>query len=170
MKKIPRIALTMGDPAGIGPEILLKAYQHPLPRHVPIVFGDPSILKETAGWSPARRIYIINRITNSLTTSAEGINLLPITNLSRGSVRPGHVDAITGQAAGRYIEAAIRAALEHQVDAVVTCPIHKRAFHQGGYSYPGHTEMFAELTKSHSYTMMMASSPLKVALTTIHLP
>jgi len=80
------------------------------------------------------------------------------------------VNAITGRAAGQYIETAIHTALGGEIDAVVTCPIHKKAFHEGGYSYPGHTEMFAALTGTERYGMMMVSVPLKVSLVTIHLP
>ncbi len=171
MNKPPILALTMGDPAGVGPEIILKAYTRFLPRHIPIVFGDPEILQMTAKTlSLSPKIRTLEKVRAPLLTNREGLNLLRITELPLDLVRPGHVDAFTGKASGRYIEAAIEAALKNEVDAVVTCPIHKRAFHLGGYPFPGHTEMFAEHTKSHPYAMMMVSSPLKVALATIHLP
>jgi len=171
MKKLPIIALTLGDPAGIGPEIILKAYRRSLPRHIAVVFGDLGILRKAALVVPSPpEIRVVDDLADPFLTSREGLNLMRVTELPPESVQPGRVHALTGKAAGRYIDAAIQAALKREVDAVVTCPIHKRAFHLGGYQYPGHTEMFAERTKSHLYAMMMVSSPLKVALTTIHLP
>jgi 4-hydroxythreonine-4-phosphate dehydrogenase len=161
----------MGDPAGIGPEIILKAYRRSLPRHIAVVFGDLGILRKAALVVPSPpEIRVVDDLAGPFLTSREGLNLMRVTELPPESVQPGRVHALTGKAAGRYIDAAIQAALKREVDAVVTCPIHKRAFHLGGYQYPGHTEMFAERTKSHLYAMMMVSSPLKVALTTIHLP
>lgn len=170
MSFVPRIGITMGDPAGIGPEIILKAYELRLPIHAPIVFGDPTILTKALRPHQSKKIKILSSLNEPLLTSREGINLLPVTGLSPKDVQPGRVNAITGKAAGQYIETAIHTALGGEIDAVVTCPIHKKAFHEGGYSYPGHTEMFAALTKTARFGMMMVSTPLKVALTTIHLP
>ncbi len=165
---IPRIGITMGDPAGIGPEIILKAYGRRLPRHIPVVFGDANVLKEAARILPAAPP--IREIHTAAEARPGELTLLPVTNLPPEAVRPGRVSAVTGKAAGQYIEAAIAAAARGEIDAVVTCPIHKRAFHEGGYPYPGHTEMFAALTETRRYAMMMVSVPLKVTLATIHLP
>ena len=170
MPPIPKIAITMGDPAGIGPEIIQKAYARRLPSHYPIIFGDFNILCETAAHPFGKEIRILRSLADPPISSRDGLNLIAITNFSRGEVHPGKVNAATGRAAGRYIEAAIRAAERGDVDAVVTCPIHKRAFHEGGYRYPGHTEMFADLTGTRRFGMMMVSTPLKVSLATIHLP
>ncbi len=170
MTKPVKIGITMGDPAGIGSEIILKAYARRLPLHFPIVFGDFNVLSNTLTLPTVKEIRVLRALTDPLLTSRDGINLFPVTGLSRDVIRPGKVNAATGQAAGLYIETAIQAALNGEVDAVVTCPIHKKAFHEGGYPYPGHTEMFAALTGTKRFGMMMASTPLKVSLATIHLP
>jgi len=170
LNSVPKIGITMGDPAGIGPEIIRKAYARRLPLHVPVVFGDFVILSNTMKSLPPLKIKTIQSPTEPLLTSKEGINLFPVTDLSPRDIQSGQVNAITGRAAGRYIETAIHAALGGEIDAVVTCPIHKKAFHEGGYPYPGHTEMFAALTDTKRYGMMMVSTPFKVALATIHLP
>jgi len=161
----------MGDPAGIGPEIILKAYEQRLPQHVPVVFGDLKVLEgasRTLSASP--RIQVVSSLNETCLTGNEGINLFPVTKLPRDSVYPGKVNPTSGNAAGRYIEAAIEAAKRGDIAAVVTCPIHKHAFHKGGYPYPGHTEMFADKTGTRHFGMMMASALLKVSLVTIHLP
>ncbi len=161
----------MGDPAGIGPEIILKAYHNRLPRHIPVVFGDLSVLQEISKTLVTlTRVQVIPSIDEARLISGEGLNLFPVTDLASKTIHPGQVNATTGKAAGQYIEAAIDAAQRKEIDAVVTCPIHKRAFHQGGYPYPGHTEMFADRTATSRFGMMMASHSLKVSLVTIHLP
>ncbi len=171
MKGHPKIGITLGDPAGIGPEIVLKAYTHRLPRHVPIIFGDPNILEAIArSLRPRPRVRVISSIGEATLTNAEGIHVFPVTNLPPGAFRPGKVTAETGQAAGKFIEAAIQAALGGEIQAVVTCPIHKQAFHKAGYPYPGHTEMFAALTGTKRFGMMMVSRTLVVSLATLHLP
>ncbi len=170
MQTPPKIGITLGDPAGIGPEIILKAYQKRLPRHISIVYGDVLLMDVANALSFPKKIHTIRDVTASPIESRDGINLLPVTALRPSSFIVGHPNATTGRAAGRYIEKAIHAALHHEIDAVVTCPIQKHAFHKGGYSYPGHTEMFATLTDAQRYTMMMLSHPLKVSLVTLHLP
>jgi len=161
----------MGDPAGIGPEIIIKAYEHPLPRHIPVVFGDAAFLKQTAlRLSASVDLEGVATPDASILKNDQGINIVPVTTFSPGDVTPGQETPVTGKAAGRYIEAAIAAARNGAIDAVVTCPIHKRAFHAGGYLYPGHTEMFADKTGTETFGMMMASDTLRVALATIHEP
>ncbi len=170
MAKPVKIALTMGDPAGIGPEIILKAYRQRLPLHIPVVFGDGPLLHRLADSFPSPPIRVVSSLDGPLFISREGLNLFSVTELPQEEICPGRLSAATGKAAGQYIEAAIQAALRGEVGAVVTCPIHKKAFHAGGYPYPGHTEMFAALTGTRRYGMMMASRALTVALATIHLP
>jgi len=166
-----RIGITMGDPAGIGPEIIIKAYTHNLPRHIPVIFGDMTLLKKTAlNLSASICLEKASTPDAAIMKNNKGINIVSISSFSPGDITPGRVSMITGKAAGRYIESAITAAQHGNIDAVVTCPIHKKAFHEGGYLYPGHTEMFADKTGTESFGMMMASDNLKIALATIHEP
>ncbi len=150
----PRIAITMGDPAGVGPELALRAAEDSELRAIctPIIFGDQRILAQVAdvcGW-PAPPAVIDLRATDA------------------GDVTPGVVGAATGRAAYRYIEAAIAAALAGEVDAVVTGPIHKEALHAAGVPHPGHTEIFAAQTGAARHCMMLTSDEITCSLVSSH--
>ncbi len=165
----PRIAVTMGDPAGVGPELCLRLLaNHELTRHSsPLVFGDMAILREVAircglpaptscvgpeDWSrdPAARIVNFDH-----------------RGLSR--VVPGEVAATCGKAAYSYIAEAIQAALRGDVAAIVTAPIHKEALAAAGVSFPGHTEILADQTGAKRYVMMLTSPAITCALVTAHI-
>ncbi len=169
-KERPLIGITMGDPAGIGPEIVLKALTDP---HVyaiyrPVVLGDREILVSTLnGLSTGLSIEEI--ATPAEVQGREGVvDLLPISHLEKGTILPGKPIVPGGKAMVDYILEAVELARRGKIEAMVTCPISKVLMHQAGYNYEGHTQLIAERTGSKDYVMMLAGSRLRVALVTIH--
>jgi 4-hydroxythreonine-4-phosphate dehydrogenase len=168
----PLIAITMGDPAGIGPEIIVKAMgeQAVFAQSRPVVLGDEGIFADAVRWLKAP--LKIKRIGEP----EEGVfrrgilNLISLTDLSRGEVPLGAPRSQGGAAAYRYIERGVQLAQRWSVDALVTAPISKKALHAAGYPFPGHTELLAQMTGSGDTVMMLAGSRLRVALVTTHLP
>ena len=164
----PRIAITMGDPAGIGPEICLDLLNGPDISDLcsPIVFGDSSVLRSCAEKTNKSFDYIEiseNQIEN---TSKNGIFHLDLMNLDE--LNPGTADANTGRATHGYITSAIDACLRNKVDAVVTCPANKEALQAAGVSQPGHTEIFAEKTGTEKFCMAFFSDEICCSLVTVH--
>ncbi|MEO5378439.1 MAG: 4-hydroxythreonine-4-phosphate dehydrogenase PdxA [Magnetococcus sp. DMHC-6] len=168
------IAFTMGDPTGIGPEIVLKAVQKPL--SVPFVWiGDPEVLMFTAshlGLSVA--IEVISQIpTGSWPNFSPGtIPVLAMrSQVEIEKLTFGHPQAVFAGAIIESIQTACELALCGTIDAVVTPPIHKAVLHAGGFtSFPGHTEMLAAWSGGVTPVMMLAGAGLRVVPVTIHLP
>jgi 4-hydroxythreonine-4-phosphate dehydrogenase len=164
----------MGDPAGIGPEVAMKAAlsQEVLSACVPVVIGDASYLTSWAEtFNLAGRFEVVNAadaFPASLTDSPAPV----IVNLENvpASLTMGREQAAAGRAAGEFIEAAVKLCQAGVIDAVATAPVNKHALHLGGYAFPGHTEMFASLTGAADYAMAFMSHALNVALLTTHLP
>lgn len=172
MKK-PVLAITMGDPAGIGSEITVKALQDPklYDEAVPVVFGDAGQLKRLLGVCGLKAEVV------SIDSAAEARDAAPspsrivvvdLHNIQQ-DVQFGKVQAQCGKAAYEYIAAAIDAALKHQVQACVTAPLNKEALHLGGCPFPGHTEIFANLTKTRNYAMMLVGDKLRVIHVSTHI-
>lgn len=163
-----KLAITAGDPGGIGPEIIVRALASGEPyRHcIPVVIGDPGIMQEAA--SLADLPVTINEIRSpsEAATSKDVVNL----------ISPGNPQVFIkcrpskggGEACAGYIRKAVELAMNRKVDGVVTAPISKEALKMAGFSWPGHTEMIAELTGTTDYAMMLTGGPLKVILATIH--
>ncbi len=168
----PRIAITMGDPAGIGPEICLKLLATPavLERCTPIVIGDAGVLERVASQLslPMPTCIISKREWASAAAETNQPAILDLAAIDAASVRPGTVNRATGQASYEYIEMSITAALAGQVDAVVTGPIHKEAINAAGVPFPGHTEIFTEKTHAARTCMMLTCSELTCSLVTTH--
>lgn len=146
------IAISMGDPCGIGPEILVRALASPALADDCVVYGDPGVLQATAAWLQLPVPPRIEAVTR----------LRPMPSL-------GRPDASAGDAAYRYIAAAATAARDGQARALVTAPISKAALQAAGHSYPGHTELLAELAGGVEVRMMLANDELRVVLVTVHL-
>ncbi len=170
MNQLP-IAITMGDPAGIGPELCLRLLEagpirdaHPL-----AVFGDAAILQRVAqatGLPPPLEIVSMERW--SAQDMHRGHVVVDCAAVEPEAVRPGTLAAACGRAAYAYIEAAIREALAGRVAAVATAPVHKEALALAEVPYPGHTEIFAALTGAPRACMMLASDDLAVSMVTTH--
>ena len=162
-----KIGITMGDPAGIGPEIIVKALSSPDIRNscLPVVIGDIAICKETAKELGLNcEIYEINSIKDAKADG--GINVLDLP--CDGKADRGVVSKQSGKASGEFIKKGVYLAIDRQIDALVTAPINKESFNMGGFPYPGHTEFLAFLTNTKDYAMMLMGESLKVVLLTIH--
>lgn len=153
----PRIGITMGDAAGIGAEITLKALAGKEIGKIcsPIMIGDADFLLKTA-----RDLNIEIDFGN--------IALHDLKNL-RGEVIYGKDAALTGRAAAEYIEAAVRLWKEKKIDAIATAPISKKAIALGGYDFPGHTEFLAHLSGTEDFAMSFFGGNLRVVLLSTHL-
>ena len=161
------MAITMGDPAGIGPEISLKVAGDPSLAQRPIIIGDPGHLKSVAS-ELKLDIEIATINTPQLAVSAENrISVLPAGQLLK-NVELGQVNGRCGQAAYDYIRKAIDLAKAGDISAIVTAPINKEALSAAGIKYPGHTEMLADFGGAVKSAMMLANDDLRVVLVTIH--
>jgi 4-hydroxythreonine-4-phosphate dehydrogenase len=151
---LPRIAITMGDPAGVGPELCLRLLADERVRgfSAPIIYGDLAILNLVAkhlGWPEPNPIEV-----QHLHETAP--------------FEPGQVSAACGAAAYRFFTAAIADALAGHIDAIATCPINKESLHAAGIAEPGHTEILAKLTNAERSCMMLTAPEITCSLVTVH--
>ncbi|MFH1076297.1 MAG: 4-hydroxythreonine-4-phosphate dehydrogenase PdxA [Pseudomonadota bacterium] len=169
-KKKPVIAITMGDPVGIGPEIIVKALSEPMLYEIcdPLILGDVRVLSDTAKWLEAKVIcQDIEKKWNGQYAFGS-INVLNLSAIDPIKIKYGEPSPATGAAMLHYITKAIDMAMEGAVAAMVTAPINKHAMHLAGFEFEGHTEILAQRTGSSEYVMMLAGEKLKVSLVTIH--
>jgi len=167
----PLMAITMGDPCGVGPEIIVKALAHAqaMDNCAPFVIGDRLALERAI--SVCGSLLTVREITEpeqALQAPPGTIALLPMSRLAPEDMNYGRPTAAAGDAVFRYICAAARFCLEGRAAAMATAPISKEAMHRAGHDYPGHTELLAELCGSNDYVMMLAGDVLRVSLVTIH--
>ena len=161
------IAITMGDPAGVGPEVIAKVFamaDFSLPA---VVYGDPGVMTRIA-----ERLSIpiaVRAVASPCEAQRKPglIDVIAVTSLD-DSVEPGRVDARAGAAAYDYIVAAIKAAKHGDVSAIATAPINKESLKLAGVPYPGHTEMLADHTGTTDYAMMLFNNELRVIMATVH--
>jgi 4-hydroxythreonine-4-phosphate dehydrogenase len=161
MNDIPRkpvIALTMGDPAGIGPEIIVRCWptlgQDQQFRYV--VFGRPAWLqRNVAQTGTAIRIASISAVSDIDSLDPGCLPVIPAGSAEADEVTPGQIQAVAGRAAFDFIEAAIRATRSGQTEAIVTAPIHKQAMRLAGLDFPGHTEILADRCGVTDFAMML---------------
>ncbi|MEK6282165.1 MAG: 4-hydroxythreonine-4-phosphate dehydrogenase PdxA [Acidobacteriota bacterium] len=170
-RSLPRIAITMGDPAGIGPEVVLKAVAEEEIQRVcaPVIIGDAQLLAHTARTLDLRCGYDIVRRDESLPEEFSDPVIFHLDNIN-GIIEPGIESGAAGKAAGGYIEAAVELCAAGSVDAIATAPINKRSLFLGGYSFPGHTEFLAHLTGSEEYAMAFVAANLRIVLVSTHVP
>ncbi len=170
----PRIAVTMGDPAGVGPEVCLQLLANPGVEEfcIPLVYGDASVLRRVAGqlgWD--FNTPVVAR-TEVLTADSLGnidrATVLDFELLTGHEFEPGRIDARCGEAAYQYISAAIDDGLRGDVSAITTGPINKEALQAAGHFYPGHTEIFAERMQADLWCMMLTSDVLTCSFVTAH--
>lgn len=171
------LAVTSGDPAGIGPEVILKALTHPRLKKTPVlVVGDVQTVRETA-----RRLRIGCEIVETdeaavlagdapvlKTGPRRTIPVVAVSRLDARARRPGHPSVAGGRAAYRAIETATRLAVAEAVAGIVTAPINKAWVNRAGFPISGHTELLQQLTRARDVRMMLAGSRLRVILATIH--
>ena len=171
MEASPIIALTQGDPAGIGPEIIVKAFQDgALSTETKVlVIGDLQILKKkTKQIAPEIQVHSVNSPREGLYQPGT-IDIIDLNNVSE-NLRIGQASLEGGKASYEAINKAVALALKDEVDAITTCPINKKSLHLAGHLFPGHTELLGQLTNSKEPTLMMESNSMRVVLVTTHLP
>jgi 4-hydroxythreonine-4-phosphate dehydrogenase len=165
----PRLLFTMGDVAGIGPEIIAKAWPALEEICRPVVIGDPYWLRKALAMAGSLREVRVSSDLEWEQTSATAVPCVAgsIADLSR--VEPGKVSATAGKSAYDFLCGAIDATLEGRADGIVTCPLHKEGLRAAGLHYPGHTEILAERTGSRSFAMLLYANGLAVAHVTLHM-
>ncbi|WP_343719129.1 MULTISPECIES: 4-hydroxythreonine-4-phosphate dehydrogenase PdxA [Achromobacter] len=168
MNTPPPVGITMGDAAGIGPEIVVKACAQGLNAPC-VVYGDAGALRRAAGALGAR--LKITEIAHAGLASGDAGRIEVIA--CGGALPPdlpfGQVNAAAGRAAYEYVCAAIDDAQAGRIRAIVTAPLNKQSMHEAGIDYPGHTEILAERSGTDDFAMMLANDELRVLLVTIHL-
>jgi 4-hydroxythreonine-4-phosphate dehydrogenase len=167
--KTPVIAISMGDPNGIGPEVILKFLnQSDLSNSVPVVVGSGNVLEY---YSEICDIHLPFRTFTERDSLEKGnVYLVDLNDDSNFEIDPGKISSQAGHMAMQAVDKGIELCMRGQSDALVTAPISKEAIHKGGYSVPGHTEFLAEKTNTKEVVMVLASENLRVALATIHIP
>ncbi|MGI5900150.1 MAG: 4-hydroxythreonine-4-phosphate dehydrogenase PdxA [Christensenellales bacterium] len=169
MIMLPTIGITQGDPAGIGAEVIVKALALKEVRSIctPVVIGDRAAVSDALRMTGLKlRIHICEKPADAL-ESDDVINLMDLALLEDG-FEYKKISAAAGDASFRYIRRAIELALAGEIKAVVTAPISKEALHMAGFKYAGHTEIFAELTGTKDYAMLLTSGSLRVIHVSTH--
>lgn len=165
---MPRVGITMGDAAGIGAEIVLKALAARSVKDfcAPVIVGDKSFLQKTA-----RDLKLEFEFADADEYTAADSNqtlIYNLDNLSGEPIAPGAESAATGRASAEYIERAVKLWRAGKIDAIATAPISKKAIALGGYDFPGHTEFLAELTNTKEFAMSFFADKLRVVLLSTH--
>jgi 4-hydroxythreonine-4-phosphate dehydrogenase len=158
------IAVTMGEPGGVGPEVALKAVEAAWNTCVPVLVGDLSVFHDAAA---ALDLSFTLRAVDAPGLGESAVVQVIDTGKS-GRYKKGAPSRAGGNASAKAIRRAAGLALDGKVDAVVTAPISKEALKLAGLPWPGHTEMLAELTGTKDFRMMLMGGPLRVLLATIH--
>ena len=168
----PTIAITMGDPAGIGAEVIVKALSDPILRHKAryIIFGLNEMLHYAADLAEFDVFWWRDQYIGRLRSYPHDVVVVDYDQYSMLGSAVRAPSKMGGEASMRFCLDAIEAANRKLVDAVVTAPIAKESWKLAGYHYPGHTELFAQRTGSRRFAMMFAGGPLKVVLATVHIP
>lgn len=166
----PYIAVTMGDGAGIGPEVIVPAMIDPatLERCRPVVVGDAKRLRlaaEVLGVDV--EIAVVNAVTEAEFTPSR-INVIDL-DLLPDDLQWGELSAVAGDAAYQYIRVASELAVRGEVQSICTAPLNKEALHAAGHIFPGHTELLAHLTGTEEVSMMLSTPKLKVIHVTTHI-
>ena len=162
-----KIAVSSGDPSGVGPDICIKAFgQKKSYNFVPVIFGDQDILK-----SRANRLGIKANIQTYKENAELSNEALWVVDQPCGtSITPGKPDPDCANFTISIFEQAVEKTISNEFDAVVTCPINKEIINKGGIQFTGHTDELAKIANIDNVVMMLANEELKVALATTHLP
>lgn len=168
----PLIGITMGDPAGIGPEILIKTLEE---QEItcscrPVIIGDYTVLNKAIETLNSSLTLLSINHPNQFSDICHGVNLIQASHLGPGAILANPPTPETGKAMEAYIIKGVDLARAKEIQAMVTCPITKTGLKAAGSRFHGHTELIAHRTQTHNFAMMMAGSRLKVVLATIHIP
>jgi len=166
----PLLAITMGDPAGIGAEVVLKVLgQDEVYDHCrPLVIGDRRILERAGEWVGSDLRYEIVEDVRVGKYEPGCVSLMDMVNAEPGACPPGEIRAAAGAAAVEYVFRACDLAMGGEVDAVVTAPLHKEAMNKAGYAYAGHTELLTERTGAERVSMLLVGPQLRVVHVSTH--
>ncbi|MBA3313315.1 MAG: 4-hydroxythreonine-4-phosphate dehydrogenase PdxA [Planctomycetota bacterium] len=177
----PRIAITLGDVAGIGPEVAVRAVVTPVVREIcrPCIVGDPVIVSRAVEVTGAAlNVITCSSLVEAVAVSSKAdIGVWNPLGVSLSGVPPGRINGNAGRAAYEWLIAAVDGALTSEIDAIATAPLSKAALHAGGFRYPGHTEILAERCGVKDFAMMLYLPPggpvhgpygLGIAHTTLH--
>jgi 4-hydroxythreonine-4-phosphate dehydrogenase len=174
MSQKPIVAVTMGDPSGIGPEVILKALADPAIKKAarPLILGDWGVLQRTnvgrskraklICWQPGKPLL-------PMLNDPRAIAVCSLSQLKASESRPGVAARMAGHGAFSYIRVAAKLALSQVADAIATAPISKHILIDAGYNYPGHTELLAELSRTPECRMMLIGAKLRVVPVTGHI-
>lgn len=167
--RLPRIAITLGDPNGVGPEVVVKALAGRSVRRrcVPVVVGDAEVVRWAAR-AFGRDVRVRRVDCPEDAGGRQGIIEVLDLNAMDERVIPGTLSKAAGRAAYAYIECAVKLAVGGQVDAIVTGPISKEGLHAAGHRYAGHTELLARLTGTKQTVMMLVHGQFRVSHVTTH--
>jgi len=173
----PKIVITMGDSAGVGPEVIVKALSLPDTYKIcqPVVIGDAKVLTSVLQFSKslaAKEEMRLNPIKDIRKAKFRygAIDLFDLGNIDIDRLRLGRVDPMCGKATFEYIKKGIEIVQSGRAKGMVTAPLCKKSMEEAGFSYAGHTELLAELTRTKDFAMMLVGGNLRVVLVTRHLP
>ena len=162
------LAITMGDPAGVGAEVIVKALQHPLPGIDVAVIGSLHTLRKAAGCTGVDASFVEIEHPAQVEPGSTTIHVID-PGAPTADIAFGAVSAAGGEAAYRYIETAARMAMQGLFQAIVTAPLNKEALHAAGHIFPGHTEMLAHLSGTEEVSMLLTAPGLRVIHVTTHI-
>jgi 4-hydroxythreonine-4-phosphate dehydrogenase len=165
-----RLAISMGDYNGIGPEIILKTFSLDALKDsvTPVIFGSEKVFRFYGDLCDLD--IPLQKITSPEDAEPGVINIIDVTDESQVVIEPGVIDVRAGKVAVAAIREATMACLSNRADAIVTAPISKEAVNKAGFPHPGHTEFLAELCKTSGFVMLLVHEGLRVGLVTIHIP
>ena len=164
-----KLALTIGDPAGIGPELALRVLAQPLKGTTPILVGSAELLGRVAAKTGYPFDAPILSKEEFLAQPPQGPAILDLPLEGLADLQPGEPSALSGQAAYRWFTEAIDLTLAGKFDAIVTCPLSKEALHMGGHFYDGHTEILTERSGAAEHAMMLTAPEVTATLVTTHM-
>lgn len=151
----PRLLLTMGDVAGIGPEVIAGAWPELISFCRPVVVGDPTWLRRALRLVCSPAAVAVVETPADAAPSASVVPCIAASDADLAALEPGQVSAAAGRAAYDFLCAAIDLTLAGAADGIVTAPLHKEGLHLAGLPYPGHTEILADRTATSRYAMML---------------
>jgi len=169
--KVPVIGITMGDPSGIGPEIILKSfYNEEINKSRVVVIGDLNVMQGALEMLKISsfRLIGVNKISEC-SFSNNTLNILDLKLIAKGNLQTGIVNAASGSAAFESLRKAIELANFREIDAIATAPLNKEALHLAGHKYAGHTEILADLTGTEDYAMLLYDKKLSVIHVSTHI-
>lgn len=170
MTELPLVAITLGDPAGTGPEIIAKALALPEVRSLArlLIVGDAATLDGAQTYTGTKlRLHAVGDVAAAC-FAPDTVDVLDLKNVDLARLQLGRVDPMAGQAAYEAIRAATELALAGRVAAIVTSAINKAALNQAGHHFDGHTGLLAELCRAPGATMMLAADRLRVSHVSTH--